>query len=129
MPPYKVARTQLNFLDNWPLIRLRVCDHNGDPVADADYELSLDGTKLLGKTNINGWTEEFDATGVLEGKLGIEDFTYEITFEDTEPNDIKHAQSLLNALGFNAGPLDGDARRRTIDATCTCQRENDSADD
>jgi len=124
MPPHRVARTQLNVVDKRPIIRLRLCDHYGRPVANTDYELTLDGTELPGRTDGNGWTEEFDATEVREGKLAIEGFSYEVNFEDEEIDDTKHAQSLLNALGFNAGPLDGDRRRRTIDATCSFQREH-----
>ena len=103
--------------------RLQIFDHTGKPLANAKYELHLDDEVYEGMTDAGGWTEKYNTAGVREGFLHIEGCNYEIIFEGFETNEIKLTQSMLNALGFNAGPCDGIKGRRTTQAIRSFQWE------
>jgi LysM repeat protein len=104
--------------------RIKICDHSGRAFSNVKYTLYLDEKQVSGVTDGSGWSEEFYIDGVKKGSLIVGGCSYDITFISDEIDGVRHAQLLLNHLGYNAGPLDGIVGRRTIDAICSFQKEN-----
>jgi hypothetical protein len=102
--------------------RLQLCDFTGQIFKNTTYTLKLDGRDMPGTTNDEGFTRLHTCT-VSKGALKVRSQSYDLSFDpDLQPS-MLHAQSMLNALGFNAGPLDGIKGRRTEDALRAYQRE------
>ena len=105
------------------ICKLQIFDHNGKPIANTKYELCLDGVRISATTDGQGWIKEFDSIGIQDCSLQIAGYTYLISFKNEHTEDIVYWQSLLNALGFNAGPLDGIKGRQMTQAIRSFQRQ------
>jgi hypothetical protein len=107
-----------------PKWKIQVLDFSGKPLANQKYQLSTGEGIYEGITDVEGWTGKYDPHGAQNGALYIEGYpTYEVFFKKNQDSGIKQIQSLLNTLGFNAGPIDGIKGRQTIRAIRSFQRE------
>jgi len=120
---HRVAANEQNVLVIGTGTVIQVLDCEGQPVAHEPYEIYIERVLWEGKTDSLGWTSEFRVKEGQSGLLSVAKEVYEIEFEDEPADDDVHCQSMLNALGYDAGPLDGDAGRRTQDAACSFQRD------
>ncbi len=104
--------------------RVRIADFQGRPLADVPYHLKPSrGPVREGRTDSEGWTRIFDPVGVTSALLTTGDQTYELQLKDEAPSDsTSAAQSLLNAGGFEAGPIDGELGAQTRAALVAFQR-------
>jgi hypothetical protein len=110
-----------------------VRDHAGTPLAGASYVLVVNGSPIEAHTDEQGWIGPVpdDATEV---ELYVGHAAYRLALNAAEADALTTAQSILNALGYSAGPLDGQAGPRTKSAISYYQRDkklaiSGSADD
>ncbi|HEY3835174.1 MAG TPA: C2 family cysteine protease, partial [Bryobacteraceae bacterium] len=106
------------------VFQLQIRDHERNPLPNCAYTLTLQGKQTTGSTDDSGFIE-FQTCVDGAGELKVNEQVYKLTFSDSLPNDVRHTQGLLNALGFNAGPLDGRLGRRTEDALKSFQRTHE----
>jgi hypothetical protein len=106
------------------VFQLQIQDYECNPLANCPYSLKLQGKQINDSTDGSGFTA-FRACVDGTGELRVKDQVYKLTFADSLPEDVVHTQALLNALGFNAGPLDGRLGRRTEDALKSFQRTHE----
>ena len=120
-----VQQTEYKIKDITPgfLCRLQMFDYSGKPLANTEYELKLDNSQYSGTTDSEGWIEEFDHESIKEGSIKISGLTYKIIFKEEESEDTAFWQSILNALGYSVGPIDGIKGRHTTQAIRSFQRE------
>jgi len=85
-----------------------VVEYEDDPVANADYVLSLDGSVRKGKTDSQGLLEVPIPPNASEGLLEVGGLRFELQLGALDPHseDIGAQQRLAN-LGFYHGELDG----------------------
>lgn len=100
---------------------LRLRDHAGQPLVNAEYTLILDGKSFRGRTDEDGWIAWFSRSGITKVELYVGSAGYTLEFGDIAKGSVAGGQAMLNALGFSAGPLDGDAGTRTKSATAYYQ--------
>ena len=106
------------------VLRLRLKDPFGDPLANEPYELSIDdaplGPGLV--TKPDGSLEHVIPTNARRGRLTTKEYTWELSIGDLDPihetpNGGKSGmQARLRNLGYYHGPLDGIIGPRTEDA-------------
>jgi hypothetical protein len=98
---------------------VRFCDHGGAPLACQPYLLVVDGKGTTGVTDPAGWMGPVDpSASSADVYLGAAAF--HLVFASPS-GDVAKAQSALNALGFSAGPADGDLGLRTRVALASYQ--------
>lgn len=99
------------------LLRRRgpVCvqDHDGQVLAYESYMVVVNDSATTDSTDEQGWIAWVDMQGSNVLQLFVRDNAYQLTFGDGPSENVTPAQSILNALGFSAGPLDGNAGPRT----------------
>jgi hypothetical protein len=100
-----------------------VRDYNGEPVRLKPYTIVINDEGTEGHTDEEGWIEAVDPS-VTEAVLYVGDAGYTLKFGEEPSDPTTLAQSMLNALGYSAGPLDGEAGDRTKAATAYYQRDN-----
>jgi hypothetical protein len=103
---------------------LQIRDFQEKPLAGEEFRLQLAGPETKGTTDANGFMRLRLAPN-SQATVKVQNQTYQLGFQDSLPLDVLHAQALLNALGYNSGPLDGILGRRTQDALKSYQRDND----
>jgi hypothetical protein len=86
---------------------------DGSPLAGQPYAVDTGDTPLLGSTDERGWIELVDVTSVSKATLHVGEVAYALTFGPELTDTPTLVQSLLNALGYSAGPLDGNLQART----------------
>ena len=101
---------------------IRLHDHRGDPLANASYLLVVGDTCTPGMTDDRGWIQWIDTTTVTSATLHVGEHAYAITFASPPSDPVALGQSQLNALGFSAGPKDGNLGGRTEGAILYYQR-------
>jgi N-acetylmuramoyl-L-alanine amidase len=94
-----------------------VVEYEDDPVANADYVLTLDGAIRQGKTDDQGLLEETIPPNASQGLLEIDGLRFELQLGALDPSseDIGSQQRLAN-LGFYHGELDGIIGPKTREA-------------
>ena len=103
------------------VLRLVLCRADGKPLNDAEYRLRFGDESITGKTDSDGRLEHTLPRGTVEAKLSLPDFGRHFTLKigDLDPLDtsgegtIAAAQARLRNLGYECGPIDGIAGRRT----------------
>lgn len=107
-----------------PVRRLRIADFEGRHLPGIPYHLKLSGGEVVsGKTDAEGWTRNFDPIPVDSARLTTGDQAYDLEFSGKDAHvGVAEAQSLLNAAGFEAGPLDGELGSQTRAALVAFQR-------
>lgn len=91
-------------------LRVRVLDAGGRPVADAAYELTIDGRFRDGKTDGDGRVEEPLPPGARRAVLEIREkgIRREIRLSALEPIEtVRGMKARLTNLGFVCGEVDG----------------------
>lgn len=100
---------------------------NGEPRANVDYVLEIDGVSRVGKTDREGWLDEGISPAAREGilLLGPEEEEIRLALGYLDPRDeISGLQARLNNLGFYYGASDGEAGPHTEAALRAFQREH-----
>jgi putative peptidoglycan binding protein len=103
------------------VLRLVLCQADGKPLADAEYKLTLGDESITGRTASDGRLEHTMPRGTVEAKLMLPDFGRHFTLKigELDPLDtngdgtVAAAQARLRNLGYECGPIDGIAGRRT----------------
>jgi hypothetical protein len=93
-----------------------VRDHTGEPLRGEPYSLIVNGAVATGTTDEQGFIGWFDTSSVDSADLYVAHVAYHLTFTDGDADGWALGQSILNAIGYSAGPLDGDAGPRTKSA-------------
>ena len=106
-----------------PTTQFQVIDRKGEPIGGEPYTMNIGGAVVEGTTDRSGWTETFDIDGAADAILSVAGMTYEIQFVDANEG-VQGAQSVLNALGFNAGPVTGQMSEQTKEALRAFQKAN-----
>jgi peptidoglycan hydrolase-like protein with peptidoglycan-binding domain len=106
------------------IFQVQLRDHDQNPLSNTVVSLTVNGKRTNPSTDDDGFLQ-FQVVPDAKAVLEVRGETYELTFDDSFPSDVRHAQALLNALGFNAGPIDGILGRRTEDALKSFQRTHD----
>jgi len=101
--------------------QIQLCGENGKPLGGEPYTIRVDGQTIEGTTDRDGWTEIFEIDGADTVKIENDDTIY--TIELKEPsNKIEKAQSMLNALGYKSGAVNGKLDDATKNAIRAFQR-------
>jgi hypothetical protein len=108
-----VAPTTTNTVTICPRGLICILGSDGSPLSGQPYALDAGGTLTLGSTDGRGWIELVDVTGISNGTLHVGEVAYALTFGPDLVDETTLAQSILNALGYSAGPLDGNAQERS----------------
>lgn len=96
-------------------LRIVLRDKRKNPIANADYELTVDGLLLTGKTDGGGKLDQRIAVGAghasviawPDGKQGP-CIKYEMAIGALDPvEETTGVQARLNNLGYRSGPVDG----------------------
>jgi len=132
IPPPRSANRSLNtgsshkfrIRSQKTILRLTLCQADGSPLADAEYTLRFNEFVMTGRTASDGRLEETLPRGASRGKLELPEFGREFVVKvgeldplDTNRNEtIAAAQARLRNLGYECGPIDGIAGRRTFAA-------------
>ena len=103
------------------IFQLQLRDYNQTPLVGCPVSLTLNGKRHESATDGLGLTR-LRVCSQSEGLLEAKGHKYQLKFVDSLSSDVADAQSMLNALGFNAGLLDGNLGRRTEDALKDFQR-------
>ena len=106
------ARAGDDDADEETQIQIQVHDLQDEPLGGVAYTLEVGSRVIEGTTDRKGWIEPFDPAGASEATLEVDDLTFNIELREAA-NEVERAQAMLNALGFGAGPLDGDLGTRT----------------
>jgi hypothetical protein len=91
-------------------IRIRFLDELDKPIANAKYELVVDGKTRTGNTNGDGELTEKIGTGVKTARLFLGDDRREYTIQvgGLDPvTEIVGVQQRLSNLGYTPGKIDG----------------------
>ena len=99
-------------------LRLRLLI-NDQPRANEEFTLIVDGQQRTGKTDGDGWLEQYIAPNAREGKLILTSTgeEYELLLGNMDPIDeIAGIQGRLRNLGFYGGELDGEMSPELEDA-------------
>jgi hypothetical protein len=94
-------------------------DCTGAPLVAAPYLIVVNGKATTGVTDTAGWIEAVDPSASA-ADVTIGDSAYHLIFA-APSGDVAIAQSALNALGYSAGPLDGQLGVRTRVALASYQ--------
>lgn len=113
------------------ILRLMLCKADGTALADAEYAITFGDQSLTGRTESNGHIEQTLPRGTTEAKLTLPEFGrhYTLKIGELDPLDtngdgsIAAAQSRLRNLGYECGPIDGIAGRRTRGAVRSFQAD------
>lgn len=116
------------------MLRIVFKNHEGKPLAGAKYRIEIgkavsDQDVVEGTTNGDGLLEEAVVPRVAEAFLHIEGRVLQLRLGglnpigDLEKNDASGVQARLANLGFDVGPIDGVAGRRTQHALAVFQAE------
>lgn len=97
----------------------------GQPRANLEYQLIIDGTPINGKTNKDGWLKHSIPPNTKKGELKIGDSeVIDLEIGHLDPiNTIEGIQERLNNLGFNCGEPSGKLDDRTSAAIRGFQQE------
>jgi hypothetical protein len=111
------------------LLRLRLLDE-GEPCADTEWTLDIEGRLIHGRTDSDGRLEVSISPTVRSGTLLLRPVGQEreipIAIGEIDPADtVSGAQGRLRDLGYNVGPIDGDLGPQTRTALKTFQKDHD----
>jgi len=105
---------------SWLRLRLTEC---GEPRANQDYALIIDGKERTGTTDVRGRLNEAIPGNARTAILRIGKEEYRLKLGSVDPiTEIKGVQTRLNNLGFNCGPVDGILGPKTRGALKAFQR-------
>ncbi len=103
-------RHRLTFERVRVLARMAVLEDDDHPIADAPYELWIEGKKQDGRTDENGLLEESLPPDLPEARLVLPErgLEIELRFGHLDPiEEVTGLQARLNNLGFWCGEVDG----------------------
>lgn len=109
------------------IVRMQMLE-DGQPRAGVGYELTVDGRSRRGTTSDAGYLQEWVAASAVKGTLKLDDSDeiYTLQFGHLDPEDsVEGAQQRLNNMGYDAGPVDGEAGERTLAAVRRFQADRD----
>jgi hypothetical protein len=113
-------------------LRLVLCDHEGQPLANTEYELRLGQEVRAGSTDGDGLLKESISAGIGEAELELLGRVLTLRLGQLDPitdaEDPQFAagvQSRLRNLGYDPGPTDGKYGRRTRAALASFQADHD----
>ncbi|MFQ5591628.1 MAG: peptidoglycan-binding protein [Phycisphaerae bacterium] len=102
------------------ILRIKVEEQRGQPMARKPYVLTIDGTQYPGETNEEGILQESIPVNASEGELEIEGCVWPLRVgqlnpvdEQTTDDHVSGAQGRLNNLGYGcsmSGELDDETR-------------------
>jgi len=98
------------------VLQVHLLDEDGNPIANEEYILDVDGNLKRGTTDENGVVRQNIPPNASQGKLIIESIgaEYELLLGRLDPLDTTTGlQARLNNLGFACGPVDGERGDRT----------------
>jgi len=108
-------------------LTLELLDDADQPIADADYQLDIDGKLFEAKTDGKGMVEQFIPPGARHGRLRVplHNLEIELPLGHLDPvTEIAGVQQRLNNLGY-ACPLSGNEDPETAAAVSRFQTDND----
>ena len=108
-------------------IRIQFLDALDKPIANAKYELVIDGKTRTGSTNGDGELNEKISPHVKSAKLFLGDDRVEYTLQlgALDPiTEVAGVQERLTNLGYDPGKIDGISGPRTSAAISTFQAEH-----
>jgi N-acetylmuramoyl-L-alanine amidase len=129
------GRGKLTFVAEKPKVYFvkKIQDNNGNPIADAHYDLTIGKTKYSGKTDSNGRIEQEISIDEQIGELTIQpnsncpDFLFTWKFKighlDTTTSATGH-QARLQHNRIDCGPVDGEPASITQAAISKLQIKN-----
>lgn len=94
-------------------IRIVLKDLRGDAMAQAPYELVLDGQSTPGTTNDHGLLKHDIPIETKSAELKADGYTWDLSVGDLNPmphtpdDGVSGAQGRLRNLGYEVGPIDG----------------------
>lgn len=112
------------------ILRLAVEDLAGDRIANAPYELIVEGTTYEGTTDGDGKVEQAIPVDAEVGTLRVGEQLWPFKIGHLNPLDnvpdegVSGVQARLRNLGYDPGPVDHKLGRRTKAAIRAFQREN-----
>jgi N-acetylmuramoyl-L-alanine amidase len=115
------------------MLRLIILNEDGQPVADKNYSLSVDGQQVEGRTRPNGLIEHEIAADAQRGELRVQlddpaygtVYTWSLQIGFLDPIDeLSGVQARLNNLGFDSGEVDGLNGPRTRAAVKSFQKKH-----
>jgi hypothetical protein len=119
----KLARKQL---------RVVLRDHEGQPIANTEYELRIGQESRVGSTDGDGLLSERVSAGIGEAELELLGRVLTLRLGHLDPltnaDDPQFAagvQARLRNLGYDPGPADGKFGRRTRAALASFQADHD----
>ena len=135
--PAATARTHtFEVVRRRKVLRIVFKNHEGKPLAGVPYRLEIGDEEIIeGSTNGDGLLEEKVLPRVSEVFLHIEGRVLRLDLGglnpigDPEKEDATGVQARLANLGFDVGPIDGIAGRRTHHALAVFQAEQGLAVD
>ena len=110
---------------------LRICvTHLDQPLTSEPYIWDVEGNKIEGETDEDGFLEEFIACNAKKAilKVGKADhqLVYSLNLGVTVPSKtIRGVKQRLHNLGYNCGPIDNTWDMQAQEATCEFQAAND----
>lgn len=107
-------------------LRFRVCIKGGEPYLNAEYDLDVEGEKIHGSTDQEGFIDEVIPSIARKAKLTIDGQERELQVGALDPIHTKTGiQARLNNLGYPLGKVDGIFGPKTIRAIKAFQHNND----
>ncbi|HEY0077862.1 MAG TPA: peptidoglycan-binding domain-containing protein [Pyrinomonadaceae bacterium] len=106
------------------LFRLQLLEYD-EPKAMLDYVLSVDGVELGGRTDRDGFLEEYVPNNARKGLLNVNngELLIEINFSTLNPvKEVRGYQQRLKNLGYYRGEVSGELNEETKAALAKFQR-------
>jgi Putative peptidoglycan binding domain len=110
-------------------VRLRLHYHDGQPIAATPYKFTCGAQVLTGQTDGNGMLEKEVPRDAETAQVEIAGFTWTVKIAHLNPMDntpdegVSGYQSRLRNLGYDTGPIDGVAGKRTARAVRVFQAD------
>lgn len=117
-----------------PKLAVQLVDEENKPRADLDYVLVIEGARIAGVTDDEGWVRRTIAPELTEAELVVEvdgvEERYQLQIGHLNPTETSTGiQQRLNNLGFDCGEIDGEIGPVTKEAVWEFQRIHDGLDE
>jgi len=111
-------------------LRLQLRGGDGQPRPDVHYTLVIDGKSVDGSTDSDGWIEETIPPVAERGELLLRSGeVYKLRLGHLDPvEELTGVQARLKALGYYAGPSDGQMTQQLKDSLRAYQKARGMAD-
>ena len=110
-------------------LRLRLRQDNGDPLANTQYQLTVEDDVRTGSTDGDGLLKEKISRTARDAVLEAGNFTWNLQIaalnpiDNTDDDGVSGYQARLKNLGYDSGPIDGICGPRTEAAVRAFQED------